>query len=113
MAQPNFERMLNENNISFRIPTPVFGEGLIESITEDTIIANQSAEGAWKQFLGVSGTPNRSGNDGSITRFGWKAQNKSLLDVRGRGLQRGNGDHERDFSRMSADILRRKSRLAA
>ncbi len=79
MAQPNFERMLNENNISFRIPTPVFGEGLIESITEDTIIANQSAEGAWKQFLGVSGTPNRSGNDGSITRFGWKAQNKSLL----------------------------------
>jgi CxxC motif-containing protein (DUF1111 family) len=79
MAQPNFERMLNENNISFRIPTPVFGEGLIESITEDTIIANQSAEGAWKRFLGVSGTPNRSGNDGSITRFGWKAQNKSLL----------------------------------
>ncbi len=79
MAQPNFERMVNENNISFRIPTPVFGEGLIESITEDTIIANQNAEGAGKQFLGVSGTPNRSGNDGSITRFGWKAQNKSLL----------------------------------
>ena len=79
MAQPNFERMLNENNISFRIPTPTFGLGLIENITEDTIIANQSSEGAWKQFLGVSGTPNRSGNDGSITRFGWKAQNKSLL----------------------------------
>jgi len=79
MAQPNFERMLNENNISFRIPTPTFGLGLIESITEDTIIANQSAGGALKQFLGVSGTPNRSGNDGSITRFGWKAQNKSLL----------------------------------
>ncbi len=79
LAQPNFERMLNENNVSFRIPTPTFGLGLIESITEDTIIANQAAEGAGRQFLGVSGTPNRSGNDGSITRFGWKAQNKSLL----------------------------------
>jgi CxxC motif-containing protein (DUF1111 family) len=79
LAQPNFERMLNENNVSFRIPTPVFGAGLIESISEDTILANQAAEGAGKQYLGVSGTPNRSGNDGSITRFGWKAQNKSLL----------------------------------
>jgi CxxC motif-containing protein (DUF1111 family) len=79
MAQPNFERMLNENNISFRIPTPVFGLGLIESITEDTILANQAAENLGRQFLGVSGIPNRSGNDGSITRFGWKAQNKSLL----------------------------------
>ncbi len=79
MAQPNFERMLNENNISFRIPTPTYGEGLIESITEDTIIANQNAENSGKQFLGVSGVTNRSGNDGSITRFGWKAQNKSLL----------------------------------
>jgi CxxC motif-containing protein (DUF1111 family) len=27
----------------------------------------------------TSGSPNISGNDGSITRFGWKAQNKSLL----------------------------------
>jgi CxxC motif-containing protein (DUF1111 family) len=78
LAQPNFERMLNENNISFRIPTPIFGLGLIESITEDTILANQAAGGAWKEDLGVSGSPNRSGNDGSITRFGWKAQNKSL-----------------------------------
>ena len=27
----------------------------------------------------ISGTTNLSGNDGTITRFGWKAQNKSLL----------------------------------
>jgi hypothetical protein len=79
LAQPDFERMQDERNISFRIPTPVFGAGLIESISEDTIVANQAVEGDGKRFLGVSGTPNRSGNDGSITRFGWKAQNKSLV----------------------------------
>jgi CxxC motif-containing protein (DUF1111 family) len=79
LAQPNFERMQDENNISFRVPTPVFGLGLIESITEDAIMANQAAGAGTKENLGVSGVPNRSGNDGSITRFGWKAQNKSLL----------------------------------
>lgn len=79
LAQPNFERMLNENNISFRIPTPVFGLGLVESISDDAILANQAAGADRKEDLGVSGSPNRSGNDGSITRFGWKAQNKSLV----------------------------------
>jgi hypothetical protein len=28
--------------------------------------------------LGISGTFNHNGNDGTIARFGWKAQNKSL-----------------------------------
>jgi CxxC motif-containing protein (DUF1111 family) len=79
MTQPNFERMVEEENISFRIPTPVFGAGLIESIDENTIMANQAAESVVGRFLGISGHPNRSGNDGSITRFGWKAQNKSLM----------------------------------
>jgi CxxC motif-containing protein (DUF1111 family) len=79
LAQPNFESMVEQNNVSFRIPTPVFGAGLIETITDDTIMANQANDAGLKQSLGISGTPNRSGNDGSITRFGWKAQNKSLL----------------------------------
>jgi CxxC motif-containing protein (DUF1111 family) len=79
LAQPNFEQMVDEHNISFRIPTPVFGAGLMESITEDTILANQAAEAAAGAPFGIAGQTNRSGNDGSITRFGWKAQNKSLL----------------------------------
>jgi len=29
--------------------------------------------------LGIHGRLNRNGNDGTVTRFGWKAQNKSLL----------------------------------
>ena len=77
MAQPDFASEYANGNLVFRIPTPVFGAGLIENISEDTILANLAAS-ASKQ-LGISGVPNRSGNDGSITRFGWKAQNKSLI----------------------------------
>jgi hypothetical protein len=32
-----------------------------------------------KAALGISGHANLSGNDGTVTRFGWKAQNKSML----------------------------------
>ena len=74
-------------NIVFRIPTPVFGAGLIEAIPDTAILANMAADAQRKKPLGVSGHPNahlggnvnRSANDGTITRFGWKAQNKSLL----------------------------------
>jgi len=57
----------------------VFGGGLIDAIDDATILANQAANGAAKRVLGIRGKPNRSGNDGTITKFGWKAQNKSLL----------------------------------
>jgi CxxC motif-containing protein (DUF1111 family) len=77
ISQPNFAQMQQLNNIIFRIPTPVFGLGLIETITEETIIANMNANASQKSSLGIHGVPNRSGNDGTITRFGWKAQNKS------------------------------------
>jgi CxxC motif-containing protein (DUF1111 family) len=76
-AQPPFATEQSLNNVSLRIPTPVFGLGLIETITEETIIKNMNANSAAKQSLGIIGVPNRSGNDGTITRFGWKAQNKS------------------------------------
>jgi CxxC motif-containing protein (DUF1111 family) len=74
-------------NIIFRIPTPVFGAGLVEAIPDSAILASQQANATQKAALGISGHPNahlsgnvnRSANDGTITRFGWKAQNKSLL----------------------------------
>lgn len=78
MAQPDFEQMEKLGNLIFRIPTPLFGAGLIENIPEGTLYANMAANGALKQSLGISGHPNISGNDGTITRFGWKAQNKSV-----------------------------------
>jgi CxxC motif-containing protein (DUF1111 family) len=78
IKQPNFAQHLALNNVIFRIPTPTFGAGLIENISEETIYSNMQANSRQKQSLGISGQVNRDGNDGMITRFGWKAQNKSL-----------------------------------
>ena len=54
------------------------GLGLIESIQDREILAQQAATASQRAALGIAGHPNRSGNDGTITRFGWKAQNKSI-----------------------------------
>ena len=91
-----FQQMQDLSNVVFRIPTPTFGLGLVENISEATIVNNAAANAAAAQALGISGHVNRSGNDGTITRFGWKAQNKSLLifageayNVEAGSLQRG------------------------
>jgi CxxC motif-containing protein (DUF1111 family) len=78
IKQPDFERNLALNNVIFRIPTPVFGAGLMENIPDEAILSNMASNQQQKQPLGISGHPNRDGNDGAIARFGWKAQNKSL-----------------------------------
>lgn len=92
LAQPDFASQLATRNVIFRIPTPTFGAGLIEQIPDAAIAANQSSNAFQKQTLGIGGKPNyhvagrtitgmtnNNGNDGTIARFGWKAQNKSLL----------------------------------
>ena len=92
LAQPDFQRQLANRNVIFRIPTPVFGAGLIEQIPDSAILANQASSGSQKRGLGIRGRPNyavsgrtisgqanNNGNDGTVARFGWKAQNKSLL----------------------------------
>src|SRR5438309_1417006 len=79
LAQPDFATAAAQNNLVFRIPTPAFGAGLIQAIDERTILANKRSHALRKQFFGIAGRENRNGNDGTITRFGWKAQNKSLL----------------------------------
>src|SRR6202040_2469948 len=94
LAQPSFLPAGNaltgqggNPNIIFRIPTPVFGAGLIEAIPDSAILANMRSDASLKSALGIaghqnsnlSGNVNPSANDGTITRFGSKAQNKSLL----------------------------------
>jgi CxxC motif-containing protein (DUF1111 family) len=100
LQQPDFAAELARRNVIFRIPTPVFGAGLIEQIPDRAIVNNlmNEANQPEKKRMRVAGRvnvivpgntrtdqaraqgePNRNGNDGTIARFGWKAQNKSLL----------------------------------
>ncbi|HEX7794185.1 MAG TPA: di-heme oxidoredictase family protein, partial [Vicinamibacterales bacterium] len=92
LKQDDFATQVANHNVIFRIPTPAFGTGLIEQIPDAAILANVSADAGVKGSLGikgranfqvigrtVTGQSNNNGNDGTIARFGWKAQNKSLL----------------------------------
>jgi CxxC motif-containing protein (DUF1111 family) len=78
LTQPNFAAQLKAGNLSFRIPLQMLGLGLIDSIQDREILSHFNATASQRAALGIAGHPNRSGNDGTITRFGWKAQNKSL-----------------------------------
>ncbi len=79
LAQPNFPMEQANNNVVFRIPTPTFGLGFVENTPDLNLQANLASNAAAKAALGIVGRFNTSGNDGTITRFGWKAQNKSML----------------------------------
>lgn len=78
LTQPDFAGEFAAGNLAFRIPLQMLGLGLIESIQDREILAQHDATAAQRARLGIDGHPNRSGNDGTITRFGWKAQNKSI-----------------------------------
>jgi len=96
LKQEDFQKEIDRKNIIYRIPTPTFGAGLIEQIDDQTIVDNVNYQAT--RLLGdtkgvrvsrgrvnrvqpfhTQGTENKNGNDGTIARFGWKAQNKSLL----------------------------------
>ncbi len=98
LAQPNFTQQLANGNVIFRIPTPVFGLGLIENTPDSTLQANLGANQAAKSRLGIAGRFNVNGNDGTITRFGWKAQNKSLAVFAGEALSVELGVSNENFS---------------
>src|SRR5713226_7213090 len=78
ITQPDFATQQKNGNLSFRIPLQLFGLGLIDSIQDREIMSHFNATASQRAALGITGHPNRNGNDGTITRFGWKAQNKSL-----------------------------------
>jgi CxxC motif-containing protein (DUF1111 family) len=76
LPQPGFAAAQAANDVIFRIPTPTFGAGLIENIDDSTLLTNQGNN--LNNNFGIAGSFNHNGNDGTISRFGWKAQNKSL-----------------------------------
>jgi len=77
-VQENFNAQFARGNVSLRIPTPTYGLGLMENIPDTALTANLAANWQQKRALGISGHLNTNGNDGRITRYGWKAQNVSL-----------------------------------
>jgi hypothetical protein len=87
IGQQDFGTQVADDNVIFRTPTPTFGLGFVENTPEPTLMNDRTAA-ATAASNSVNATSfgtikfdnfNRSGNDGTITRFGWKAQNKSLL----------------------------------
>src|ERR1022692_2653431 len=79
LKQPDFARQMADHNVVLRIPTPLFGLGLVENTPDASLRANLEATSAARSKVGIGGAFNISPNDGTIARFGWKAQNKSLL----------------------------------
>jgi len=58
LAQPDFAAEVARRNVVFRIPTALFGAGLIESIPDREILQNQARAADAKRALGIRGRPN-------------------------------------------------------
>lgn len=78
VSQPDIATQLANKNVIFRIPTPTFGLGLVENVADADLVKNAAGERGVNATI-QNAVLNRSGNDGTVARFGWKAQNKSLL----------------------------------
>ena len=64
MSQPDFARGLRQGNVIFRIPTPVFGAGLIEAIDEATSSPMRAPTPDRRSLWGSLGSPTARGTTG-------------------------------------------------
>jgi CxxC motif-containing protein (DUF1111 family) len=81
LDQEDFDTELRRQNLSFRIPTPLFGAGRVEAIPDAALRANRQAQEERKARLGIDGK--LSMVQGRVGRFGWKAQHFNLTDFAG------------------------------
>jgi CxxC motif-containing protein (DUF1111 family) len=80
IQQPDWTTNLATNNVVFRIPLPMFGDGLIENVPDASLIAAQNV--SRNTSLGiVSGTFNFNNINGQISRMGWKGQQHTIFFV--------------------------------
>jgi len=82
IQQEDFAAQLRNNNVVFRYPTALFGLGRVETFRDNMLQRSLAANASVKASLGISGRFN-IGGDGTISRFGWKAQGTSLLQFSG------------------------------
>jgi CxxC motif-containing protein (DUF1111 family) len=85
ITQPNFAAEMAANNLTFRQVSPTFGAGLIEIIQDSDILASFNNTASARAAKGIAGHPSIA-EDGSISRFGWKAQNRSLYVFTGEAM---------------------------
>jgi CxxC motif-containing protein (DUF1111 family) len=104
-AQPNFAAQLADHNVIFRIPINTFGDGLIEALSDATLQNAFTAQAQQNGSLGISGTFNHTGNTGNISRFGWKAQNASLLLFAGEAYNVEEGVTNDLFPNERGDVI--------
>jgi CxxC motif-containing protein (DUF1111 family) len=105
LGQPDFASALSADNVIFRIPTPLFGLGLVEATPDSALQANLAATQSARAALKILGNFNTSGNDGTITRFGWKAQNKSLAVFVGEAYNVEQGVSNDNFPNERSPVL--------
>jgi CxxC motif-containing protein (DUF1111 family) len=77
-SQPDFASEVATKSLIFRQVTPLFGLGLVEIIQDADILASFDKTAAARAAKGIGGHPSIA-EDGSISRFGWKAQHRSLI----------------------------------
>ena len=104
LAQTDFATQVANRNVILRIPTPTFGLGLVEATPDAALRANLAQNSRIKSAMGIGGVFNTSGNDGTITRFGWKAQNKSLMVFSGEAYNVEQGVTNEAFPNERSDV---------
>ena len=79
IQQPDFS---NEPGLVYRQPLPTFGDGYIDFVENKDILNNLNSNLTLKASLGIGGSANMA-DDGSVSRFGWKAQWRAVLPAVG------------------------------
>ena len=79
IQQPNFSQ---ETGLVYRQPLPTFGDGYVDFVENKDILNNLNSNLTLKTSLGIGGAANIA-DDGSVSRFGWKAQWRAVLPAVG------------------------------
>jgi CxxC motif-containing protein (DUF1111 family) len=74
------ERVLGVDNVrAFRMSLPVLGDGFIEAIPDEAILAVAAHQPSGQRGLAIKVPVNEAGGALRVARFGWKGQHASLL----------------------------------
>ncbi len=102
IAPALLEVVPSESNVQAkRIPTPLFGAGLLEAIPDATIEANASEEPESVRGRAAMVADVASGEE-RVGRFGWKAQHATLLSFSADALNEEIGITNRLFPKAAA-----------